>query len=135
MLRGAAGAFFGPFAFAGAGAPAARWRVLSQTAHALALRIDDRTLELVAPAAQGLYPEGAGNLFRDPMHPLLAGDVVRMAGMTVEVLQANAHGPTRARFTFARPLETTPNAWIDERFDGLREAELPAVGFGAPYDP
>ena len=57
VLRGAAGAFFGPFAFALAGAAPVRWRVLAQSSHVLVVRVDDHTLELTAPPLEALFPK------------------------------------------------------------------------------
>jgi len=134
VLRGAGGAFFGHFALASVGLRP-RWRILSHTPHVLLLRKDARSFELVAGAADALYPEGATNLFRDPGHPLAAGTTIEVPGMRVDVLTVGPHGPTRARFTFDQPLESDAYAWIDERAAGLTEVTLPRVGFGRPYDP
>jgi hypothetical protein len=133
VLRGAGGAFFGHFALAGLGRHP-RWRILSQTPHVLMLRKDARSFELVASKADALYPDGPTNLFRDAAHPLRPGDVVEVPGMRVEVLQVGPHGPTRARFSFAEPLEAPDYAWIDEKALGLTEVSLPRAGFGRPYD-
>jgi hypothetical protein len=134
VLRGAAGAFFGPFAFAIAGSPPVRWRVLAQASHVLVVRTDERTLELRAPPKEALYPEGAGNLFRDAGTPAQVGDHYALPGLTVTILQVNEHGPTRARVRYDRPLDDAAYAFIDERVDGLHVSKLPRVGFGAPFD-
>jgi hypothetical protein len=134
VLRGGGGAFFGHFALAGIGLHP-RWRILSQTPHVLMLRKDAHSFELVAATNDALYPEGATNLFRDPGHPLRAGDVVEVPGMRVQVLVVGPHGPTRARFSFDEPLDSQRYTWIDEKATGLTEVGLPRAGFGRPYDP
>jgi hypothetical protein len=135
VVRGAAGAFFGPFAFSIAGFPPVRWRVLSQASHVLVVRTDERTLELTAPPLEALYPEGAGNLFRDSNTPVHVGDRFTLPGLEVTILQVNEHGPTRARFRYAHAIDDDAYAFIDERYDGLHVSKLPRVGFGAPFDP
>ena len=135
ITRGAAGAFFGPFALAMEGASPHRWHVLAQSPHVLALRPDDKTLELVASAADGLYPDGPGNLFRDRSHPLTVGDRIQMPGFEVEIMQIGDHGPTRARFHFAEALDSSRYLWISERYAGLTVEKLPRQGFGEPFDP
>src|SRR5690349_22127956 len=64
VLRGISGAFFLPFALARDGKLPSRWRILAQTGHALALRRGPRTLDIIVPADQSIYPAGPGNLFR-----------------------------------------------------------------------
>ncbi len=135
LVRGAAGAFFGPFALAMGGTPIERWHVLSQTPHVLALRPDANTLELVTAAADGLFPDGPGNLFRDRTLPFTAGARISTPGFEVEILQVGAHGPTRARFHFEKPLESTDYLWLSERYSGLTIETLPPAGFGEPFDP
>jgi hypothetical protein len=134
ILRGAGGSFFGHFALATMGL-VPRWRILSQTPHVLLLRKDEHSFELIAAAADGLFPEGPTNLFRDTDHRLQVGEIFEVPGMRVEVLQLGPHGPTRARYTFDEPLESSDYAWVDERADGLRAVPIPRAGFGRPYDP
>lgn len=135
LMRGAAGAFFGPFALAMGGTPVSRWHVLAQSPHVLALRIDARTFELIASPTDGLYPDGPGNLFRDRTLPHAPGDRIAMPGFEVEITQVGSHGPTRARFHFDQPLESASYVWLSERFSGLTVEKLPRAGFGEPFDP
>ncbi len=135
VARGGAGMFFGPFALTADGAPPARWRILSHTTHALALRKDAYTLELRASPERGLFPAGAGNLFRTEDEPLHAGDVVQLSGLRIEIIEAGAAGPKVARYTFDRPLEESPLVWVQEGFAGFRDLSPPAPGFGLALDP
>lgn len=135
VLRGISGAFFLPFALARDGKLPARWRILAQTGHALALRRGPRTLDIVVPADQTLFPAGPGNLFRNVSDKLAAGATFDLPGLHVTVLEIGKEGPRSARFQFDRDLESAPLAWITERFDGFPEATPPKQGFGMPFDP
>lgn len=135
VVRGMGGAFFLPFALDHDGKLPARWRILAQTGHALALRRGPRTLDIVVPADQSLFPAGQGNLFRSAGARLAAGDVFDLPGLRVTVLEVGKEGPRSARFEFDRDLEAAPLAWISERFDGFPPATPPKQGFGTPFDP
>ena len=135
VLRGGAGMFFGPFALDPGGHLPARWRILAHTGHLLALRKDDRTVDLVTAAEQSLFPIGPGNLFRSEGLRVKAGDVVTVPGLRIEILAVGPRGPTRRRATFDEPLDQRPQVWIQEGYQGFREVKLPQVGFGAPFDP
>ena len=130
-----AGAFFLPFALDPRGAPPARWRILAQTGHALALRKGPRTLEIVVPRDQSVFPTGHGNLFRQEHAQLPVGHVVNVPGLRATVLELGEQGPVRVRFDFDRDLESPPHVWITETFSGFPEATLPQRGFGKPFDP
>ena len=56
---------------------------------------------LDGPALTTVYEQ----LFRDATHPLRAGSEVAMEHFTVEVLADDGTWPTRARFTYDRPLD------------------------------
>jgi len=134
VVRGLAGDFFAPFALDPRGAPPARWCVLAQAGHVLALRRDPHTVELVAPPGRGLYPIGERNLYRAADAPLSAGATLAVPGLRVTVLEATADaGPSRARFVF----DEDPDAltWFADDFEEVRAVTLPRVGFGAPFDP
>lgn len=135
VVRGGAGMYFEPFALDPGGVLPARWRILSHAWHVLALRRGERSLELVAPPGGGLYPVGPANLFRTAAAPLHAGEVIELPGMRVEVLRVGAGGAERARFTFDRPLEEAPLAWVEEGAAGFVDVELPSDGFGVPFGP
>ncbi len=135
VLRGISGAFFLPFALARDGKLPARWRILAQTGHALALRRGPRTLDIIVPADQSIFPAGQGNLFRSVSEKLAVGDVFDVPGLRVTVLELGKEGPRSVRFQFDRDLEAAPLTWITERFDGFPEAVPPKQGFGMPFDP
>lgn len=83
-------------------------------------RVDERTLR-VAP--EGGYP---WLLFRSGLEPMSAGDVVRLDGMTVRVVEVNAKGvPQVADYVFPAPLE-------DERFVWRAMKGVSYVPFGPP---
>jgi hypothetical protein len=65
---------------------------------------------------------------------MVVGEVVHGAGMTVTVLEVSSDGPRRARFEFDDALEAPGFLAIDDGRDGVKEARLPAIGFGAPFD-
>jgi hypothetical protein len=135
VLRGISGAFFLPFALARDGKLPARWRILAQTGHALALRRGPRTLDIIVPADQSLFPAGPGNLFRNVSDKLAVGDAFDVPGVHVTVLELGKDGPRSARFDFDRDLDAASLTWMTERFDGFPEAVPPKQGFGMPFDP
>lgn len=133
FLRGSAAAFFAPFALDRRGTTPPRWRVLAQAGHVLALRRDLYTLELVAPQGRSLYPTGERNLYRAPSFPLRVGDEIVLPGLHVTILTVGEAGPRSARFAFDEDPSTI--VWLSDMFEATKEIELPAVDFGAPFDP
>lgn len=134
VVRGTVGMFFAPFALDAHGRPPARWYVLSDAAHVLALRKDARTLELVAPVGRGLFPGGPGSLLRAPDAPLRAGDSVTLPGLRADVLDVTEGAGARdVVFTFDRDLESI--VWVNEKRDEWPVVAMPPRGFGAPFDP
>jgi hypothetical protein len=133
VMRGTAGVFFAPFALDRRGVTPARWQVLTQAGHVLALRRDTYTLELVATQGRGLYPIGERNLYRSADSPLHAGDEIVVPGLRVTILEAGPAGPRAARFVFDE--DPTTLVWLSETFEATKEVELPPVDFGAPFDP
>jgi hypothetical protein len=132
LVRGSGSTFFVPWGLATRGVLAARWAVLAETRHVLVLRRGDRTLELVA--GEGLFPAGEVSLYRSPLQPMSAGEVVHAPGMTVTVLEVGSEGPRRARFEFDEPFDAPPALWLEDRRDGVKDAVLPTEGHGAPFD-
>ena len=135
VVRGGGQAFFGPFALSLYGREMPTWHILSQTQHVLALVKDGNVIELKSSERDPLVPAGRENLYRDTSHAFRVGDTVERNGLRVEILEVGPEGPTRARFTFARAIDSAEHIWLDERFVGLSPAELPPVGFGQPFDP
>lgn len=133
IVRGMAGEFFAPFALDPRGVTPARWCVLTQGGHVLALRRDARTLDLVAMKDRALYPAGERNLYRDERSPLREGAEIAMPGVKVTILETGENGPRAARFVFEQ--DPSSLVWITDDFDAMREATLPGVGLGAPFDP
>jgi hypothetical protein len=135
VLRGMGGSFFLPFAIDPHGAPPARWRILGQTGHVLALRRDAHTIDLVSPKGQSIFPMGPGNLFRDQTARVNVGDRFTLPGLVATVLEVGAEGPRVVRFELDRDLDAAPNRWLTETSGGFPEASLPPLGFGQPFDP
>jgi len=134
VVRGmAAASFFMPFALDPRGTPPARWCVLSHTGHVLVLRQGERSVELVTAKTSGLFPIGDGNLFRSLRAPLAANAVAETGCLRAQVLELGEHGPRSVRIDLrddlARPV------YVEEDFEDWNAAELPRVGFGAPFDP
>jgi hypothetical protein len=68
------------------------------------------------------------SLYRRANRPFRAGDVVRLPGLTVEVLATTGPNPLMTRFTFDKDLDD-PSFWFVHPFpDRLRHIELPPVG-------
>ena len=136
VLRGYAASLYVPFALDPGKEPPARWRMLAWTGHVLARRMDARTLELVVPLGDALFPLDASNLFRNDRTRIAVGDVFTLPGMRVAVLDVGPAGPRRARFTFDRDVDDPSLRWLTENRDyTLPDAVPPKEGFGKPFDP
>ncbi len=125
---------FAPLAIDAHGKPPKMWRTLVPSGHALMLRRDSRTIDLVIPHAAGFFPVTANDLFRDPAAPLHAGDVVDVTGMRVTVVDLGEVGPARLRFEFDRDANDPSLTWVIEFYDGYRDSPPPAIGFGKQLD-
>ena len=125
---------FAPLAIDAHGRPPKMWRTLVPSGHALMLRKDARTVELVIPHAAGFFPVTANDLFRDPEAPLRAGDVVEVTGMRATVLDLGVVGPARLRFEFDRDANDPSLTWVIEVYNGYRDSPPPAIGFGSQLD-
>jgi hypothetical protein len=135
IMRGMGGAFFLPFALDHFGQLPARWRILAQTGHALALRRGPRTLDIIVPPDQSVFPPGQNNLFRNDEIKMAAGDTFTVPGMHVTVLEVGPDGPRTIRYQFDRDLEAAPLVWITEKYEGFPDAAPPKIGFGSTFDP
>jgi hypothetical protein len=136
VMRGLGGSFFMPFGIEPRVGPPRRWRMLAQTGHVLAIRRDARTLDLVTPRDQAVFPRGAGNLYRNERTHVAAGSVYDVQGMRVSVLEMGAAGPRVVRFEMEQDLEDAPLVWVAEDYQhGFPDAPPPREGFGWPFDP
>jgi hypothetical protein len=133
VIRGMAGVFFAPFALGPRGRPPKRWCVLAQAGHILALRRDAHTLDLFASEDRSLFPSGERNLYRSESAALKVGDQISVRGLHVTILAVGEAGPRAARFVFDD--DPTTLLWISDMFENTKQVELPAVGFGEPFDP
>jgi hypothetical protein len=135
VVRGMFNSFILPFSLDQRGHAAGGWRVLSQTGHVLALRRDARTFDLVVPHENCLFPKGVANLFRADSSKIPVGATFRIPDARVTVLDVGPLGPRIARFEFDSDLESDGRVWINDDYEGLEDARMPAVGFGQPFDP
>jgi hypothetical protein len=133
VLRGMAGMFFAPFAMDRRGRTPQRWTVLSQPGHVLALRRDERTLDLVVGPGRSLYPIGERSLYRSEDSPLRAGDEITVRGLHVTILADGEGGPRSARFELDRNLDDL--SWVSDTFVATKDITLPREGFGEPFEP
>jgi hypothetical protein len=132
VLRDNGGAFFAPFALDAQGRTPAAWRVLMHTGHALALRRDARTLDLVAAENRSLFPMDERNLYRGREAPFRVGDEVVLPGIRVTILKVEQAGPRAARFVFSD--DPSSFVWLNDDGESTKEVALPEVGFGTPFD-
>ncbi len=128
IMRAANGAFLLFFSVDPQFRPPARWRILSQTTHVLALRRGPRVLDLAA--TESLFEPDSP--FRSARSLLKKGDVVTIPGLRATVLESGPLGPRIVRFETDRDLDDY--TWIAEERTGFNEARPPAPGFGKPFD-
>ena len=133
VMRTAGGAFFLPFALPPEVATPKRWNILAHTGHVLALRRGPRTLELVVPEDQSIYPAGPGNLYRTEDTETASEGTVSVAGMRVTILKRGPEGPRVVRVEADRDLDAY--TWGVEKKTRFDEVQPPAVGLGKPFDP
>ena len=87
-------------------------RILSLGSVAMhARRIDAHQLELTYE--HGMLESMPLWLYRDPAHPMAAGDTIRLEGLTIVVTRVTEDGrPAIATFTFAEPLDSPKLRWV-----------------------
>ena len=134
VLRGSVNALYMPFILDPEGRLPVRWRILSQTSHALVRRTGPRTLDIVVGPDERLYSSRRDNLFRDDPSTMRVGDVFKMPGVQVTILKVGSAGPQRARYDFEKDLDSPTFTWLVENNEGFLIERPPLVGFGKPYD-
>ncbi len=82
------------------------------------LRVDARTVDLIAPMSHSVFSQGGGNLWRSETRKMPVGSVVQMPGMRVRVLEVGAEGPRRVRYELDRDLDAPSLLWISEGHAG-----------------
>lgn len=132
IVRGMSLTFFTPFAIDPKGRTPAKWCLLAHSGHTLAVRRAEKVLELSSSEDRGLFPVGDGNLFRSEEAALKVGDEVKNGCVRAKILEVGPRGPRSVRLTLDDPSALT---WVEDDYDGWKTVELPAVGFGAPFDP
>lgn len=132
IVRGMSLTFFTPFAIDARGRTPAKWCLLAHAGHTLVVRRSERVLELSSSEDRGLFPVGDGNLFRSAEAALHVGDEVKNGCVRAKVLELGPRGPRSVRLTLDDPSALT---WVEDDYDGWKTVDLPAVGFGAPFDP
>ncbi|AKV03124.1 hypothetical protein AKJ09_09787 [Labilithrix luteola] len=132
-IRGMTGTFFAPFALDPRGVTPRRWVWLSHAGHVLLKRVDEKTLDLIVGEGRTIYPKGDDNLFRDERSKLQPGDEIVRKGMRATVRDVSADGPRVVRFVFDENPEAV--TWFADGAEESRQATLPQIGFGKPFDP
>jgi hypothetical protein len=133
IMRGMSLTFFTPFAVDARGQTPRKWCLLAHAGHTLVVRRSARTFDLTTSPDRGLFPMGDGNLFRAENAALRVGDEVENGCVRATILEVGPKGPRSARLT----LQGDPAAmtWVEDAYEGWKDVTLPAVGFGAPFDP
>jgi len=131
VVRGLGGTHFIPFALQ-PGALPRRFALLGTSQHVLMIRTGERTVELLAPRDGGLFAWGEGNIYQDAGFLVQPGDTFDAPGMLVTVLEVEEGRTHAVRIDFDEPLED--RLWVNELRREYVLAELPPVGFGAPFD-
>lgn len=91
--------------------PAHVWSLASGELPLTITRIDERTIDI--ESQQGLLDTPFGKLLRGQSHPMHVGQQIELSELSVEVLVlADDWQPSRARFTFAVPLEDPSLVWF-----------------------
>jgi hypothetical protein len=111
--------------------PRAWWTLtLSPEPHVLT-RTGPASLELALTRGRFLTSEFE-IMFRSQRHPLPQGSQVKLKGMTVTVVEADAEGPTRLGFEFDTPLEDPSLVLLHWRDGALRRFTPPPQGERVP---
>lgn len=118
---------FPPHVLRFAGRPAPRsWHVLTMTPHALRItRTSLTAVELAVDSDEGMLEVPTALFFRAASLPLTVGDVVRVAGMEMEVLALGRWGPTRLACRFDTPLESASRVFLMLTPQGIVRAPVP----------
>ena len=93
-------------------------------------RRNDRILEV--------EPEGGyvWLLVRDNAHPMPVGHIVKLAGVSVEVLSLTEKGyPGEVAFRFENPLEDPEYVWLQFDHDTFVPFALPGIGETVTWTP
>jgi hypothetical protein len=110
----------------GAELPRSYQRLSGAVAPQFVRGVDAHTLELdVIGGGQGAF---VGSLYRPPNAPLVPGQRVRHAAMTVEVNAVRAGEVASIRVRFDRPLRSPQLLWLHPFSGGLRRFVPPAPG-------
>ncbi len=134
VLRAVVNSFYMPFVLDPEGRLPVRWRILSQTGHALVLRRGPRTLDIVVRHEDRIYSSGPDHLFRQDHKSFKVGDVHTMPGVRMTILAVGPAGPRIVRYDFDHELESSSLIWLAENNDGFSIEEPLKIGFGKPFD-
>ncbi|MBK9266624.1 MAG: hypothetical protein IPM54_43415 [Polyangiaceae bacterium] len=134
VVRGVVNAFYMPFVLDPFGRLPVRWRILSQTSHALVLRRGPRTLDIIVRPNDRVYSSGPDHLFRQDHSTWAVGNVATMPGVRMTILAVGTAGPRIVRYEFDRDLESPTFTWLAENSDGFSVEKPLGIGFGKPYD-
>ncbi len=113
---------------------ARRTHVLVTARHALVLRVDARTIDVVVPKGNGFFPVGADSMYRAEDDPLPSGAERDVTGVHIRVVSGGETSAPRIRFTFEQDLESSAG-WLTETRAGFEALALPGVGYGVQLSP
>jgi hypothetical protein len=85
-------------------------------------------LELELPQGGHFLASEIEQVLRSPGYPFTTGTQVKLEGMQVTVLAADAQGPTRLGFEFDTPLEDLSLVFLHTRAGELTRFTPPPVG-------
>ena len=113
----------------------ARFAVLSQTGHALAIRRGPSTLELIAAQDDTLIPLGEANIYLDMRRKFTVGEVIPMPWGHATILALAHERPRIVSFEFDHDLDASRLVWVSETTAAFTDARPPGIGMGMPFDP
>ncbi len=134
VVRSLTDSLFMPFVLDPNGRSPAHLLILSQTTHALAIRRDSRTLDIIVRPDGRIYSDRPDPLLRQDRSLMRIGDVATMTGVRITVLAVGSFGPRIVRYEFDRDLDSPTLTWLAQDQDGFSIEKPLAVGFGKPYD-
>lgn len=107
--------------------PRAWWTLSMAPGEHVVTRTGPDTLEL--ERTQGpFFASEWEQLYRAPLVALAPGDTVELQGLRVQVLEGDAQGPRRLRFTFDTPLEDPSLVLLQWREGALHKVPPPSPG-------
>jgi hypothetical protein len=116
------------WALQGQEVPRSWWPLSMVQESPIVTRTGPTSLALELPRGGHFLTTEAEQTLRSPEHMLVQGAQVKLEGMRVKVLAADAQGPTRLGFEFDVPLEDPSLVFLHWREGGLRRLTPPPEG-------